>query len=414
MAAASSAVTASSSLIRSSRPAAARRRQGMEPPAAASTRPTLVRCGAAVKFAKYQGLGNDFILVSVGTGGQPQHQRRQRRPTCIRRACQSHPIHSTHCPAPQVDNRHQQEPVLTPEQAAALCDRNFGIGGDGVIFALPAQGAQTDYAMRIYNSGGGWLGTGRPGEGGRCGAPRALAPLWAQIFNFHSAHPGAAAAAAGVAPLASSSCRHCSAVLTAGACCCAAVLTAVAADGSEPEMCGNGIRCLARFVADRDGVQVCGAALLAVLHHLLHSRPVGRHVHQSAASNVWRDASLLWHWALAFGCRTGLRHWAAAEGCCREGWLSEVRWCQQAEAPCLDWAASIPPELVLWCCLQAQEYRVDTLAGLIQPALLADGQVRLTECPLVPCGMPPVYLCCAVLCSRALPCWGHAAHCQLD
>ena len=24
-------------------------------------------------------------------------------------------------------------------------------------------------------------------------------------------------------------------------------------DGSEPEMCGNGIRCLARFVAERDG-----------------------------------------------------------------------------------------------------------------------------------------------------------------
>ena len=24
-------------------------------------------------------------------------------------------------------------------------------------------------------------------------------------------------------------------------------------DGSEPEMCGNGIRCLARFVADQDG-----------------------------------------------------------------------------------------------------------------------------------------------------------------
>ena len=24
-------------------------------------------------------------------------------------------------------------------------------------------------------------------------------------------------------------------------------------DGSEPEMCGNGIRCLARFVADKDG-----------------------------------------------------------------------------------------------------------------------------------------------------------------
>ena len=24
-------------------------------------------------------------------------------------------------------------------------------------------------------------------------------------------------------------------------------------DGSEPEMCGNGIRCLAKFVADLDG-----------------------------------------------------------------------------------------------------------------------------------------------------------------
>ncbi len=24
-------------------------------------------------------------------------------------------------------------------------------------------------------------------------------------------------------------------------------------DGSEPEMCGNGIRCLARFVAEMDG-----------------------------------------------------------------------------------------------------------------------------------------------------------------
>ncbi|KAL4421735.1 hypothetical protein ABPG77_002351 [Micractinium sp. CCAP 211/92] len=96
------------------------------------------RCAASIQFAKYQGLGNDFILV---------------------------------------DNRHQEEPVITPEQAIKLCDRNFGIGGDGVIFALPATDG-TDYAMRIFNS-----------------------------------------------------------------------------DGSEPEMCGNGIRCLARFVADVDGSQ---------------------------------------------------------------------------------------------------------------------------------------------------------------
>lgn len=82
-------------------------------------------------FSKYHGLGNDFILV---------------------------------------DNRHQSSPMLTPDQAIALCDRNMGVGADGVIFALPGtHGA--DYTMRIFNS-----------------------------------------------------------------------------DGSEPEMCGNGIRCLAKYL----------------------------------------------------------------------------------------------------------------------------------------------------------------------
>ena len=87
----------------------------------------------AIEFTKYHGLGNDFILI---------------------------------------DNRRRDRPVLTATQAQKLCDRHFGIGGDGVIFALPPTG-DTDYTMRIYNS-----------------------------------------------------------------------------DGSEPEMCGNGIRCLARFIAD--------------------------------------------------------------------------------------------------------------------------------------------------------------------
>lgn len=86
-----------------------------------------------IKFSKYQGLGNDFILI---------------------------------------DNRHQSTPVITPEQAVRLCDRHFGIGADGVIFALTGD-QDTDYTMRIFN-----------------------------------------------------------------------------ADGSEPEMCGNGIRCLAQFIAD--------------------------------------------------------------------------------------------------------------------------------------------------------------------
>jgi diaminopimelate epimerase len=90
----------------------------------------------SLQFVKYHGLGNDFILV---------------------------------------DNRHSSDPLLTPEQAIVWCDRHFGIGADGVIFALPGQDG-TDYTMRIFNS-----------------------------------------------------------------------------DGSEPEMCGNGIRCLARFIADLEG-----------------------------------------------------------------------------------------------------------------------------------------------------------------
>lgn len=91
----------------------------------------------ALTFRKYHGLGNDFILI---------------------------------------DNRGDRQPYLTSETAQRWCDRHFGIGADGVIFALPGQDG-TDYTMRIFNS-----------------------------------------------------------------------------DGSEPEMCGNGIRCLARFLADLEGV----------------------------------------------------------------------------------------------------------------------------------------------------------------
>ncbi len=86
----------------------------------------------AIAFRKYHGLGNDFILI---------------------------------------DNRHSTQPLLSSEQAVKWCDRNFGIGADGVIFLLSE--ADQEFRMRIFNS-----------------------------------------------------------------------------DGSEPEMCGNGIRCLAKFMQD--------------------------------------------------------------------------------------------------------------------------------------------------------------------
>ena len=86
----------------------------------------------AVNFTKYHGLGNDFILI---------------------------------------DNRFSEIPIISSEQVIKICDRHFGVGADGVIFALPGVNG-SDYTMRVFNS-----------------------------------------------------------------------------DGSEAEMCGNGIRCLAKFIA---------------------------------------------------------------------------------------------------------------------------------------------------------------------
>jgi diaminopimelate epimerase len=66
-----------------------------------------------IPFTKYQGLGNDFVLI---------------------------------------DNRAQPEPMLSPEQARQVCDRNFGVGADGVIFLLPS--TSQPHAMRIFNNDG--------------------------------------------------------------------------------------------------------------------------------------------------------------------------------------------------------------------------------------------------------------------
>ena len=83
-----------------------------------------------LSFEKYQGIGNDFLVIDAADDG-----------------------------------------VVSPELAAKLCDRRFGVGGDGVILVLP-------------------------------GGPGALARM--RVIN---------------------------------------------ADGSIPEMCGNGIRCMALHVA---------------------------------------------------------------------------------------------------------------------------------------------------------------------
>jgi diaminopimelate epimerase len=94
-----------------------------------------------MRFAKYHGIGNDFLIVDLRTAS----------------------------PA-------EAAAVQAPDRVIALCDRRFGVGGDGVLAVLPS--ATADARMRVLNS-----------------------------------------------------------------------------DGSEAEMCGNGIRCVAKELYDRGGVR---------------------------------------------------------------------------------------------------------------------------------------------------------------
>lgn len=78
-----------------------------------------------VKFHKYQGSGNDFVLLN---------------------------------------NRYNTYSNLTTEQIAHLCDRHFGIGADGLMLLENSQGH--DFKMVYFNSDG--RQSTMCGNGGRC------------------------------------------------------------------------------------------------------------------------------------------------------------------------------------------------------------------------------------------------------
>ena len=92
-----------------------------------------------LRFAKYHGLGNDFLVADLRGADAPAARAQD------------------------------------PDVVRALCDRRFGVGGDGVLAILPPVTPDADVRMRVLNS-----------------------------------------------------------------------------DGSEAEMCGNGIRCVAKQLFDRD------------------------------------------------------------------------------------------------------------------------------------------------------------------
>ena len=103
------------------------------------------RCQAGkVEFSKYQGLGNDFILVS--------RQMKSVYGVVVRCCLKKRNGLKVLAPCcdlvcPQVDNRRQAEPIISAEQAIKVCDRNFGVGGDGVRSRLPQQSQQSKSAL---------------------------------------------------------------------------------------------------------------------------------------------------------------------------------------------------------------------------------------------------------------------------
>lgn len=77
-----------------------------------------------IHFYKYHGAGNDFILIDA----------------------------------------RENTPELSAQQIKAICDRNFGVGADGLMYLL--QNKEFDFEMKYFNSDG--IEGSMCGNGGRC------------------------------------------------------------------------------------------------------------------------------------------------------------------------------------------------------------------------------------------------------
>ena len=97
-----------------------------------------------MKFYKYQGAGNDFLIA---------------------------------------DNR-DGSVVLSTEQIAALCDRRYGVGADGLMLLDAPAAADEDFRMTYFNSDG--SGGMMCGNGGRCIVAFA-ADMGIKDFRFNAA-----------------------------------------------------------------------------------------------------------------------------------------------------------------------------------------------------------------------------------
>ncbi len=94
-----------------------------------------------ISFHKYQGTGNDFVVI---------------------------------------DNRTRAFDTLTSEQVQFLCDRRFGVGGDGLMLLNTTAGY--DFEMKYYNSDG--AESSMCGNGGRC-LVKFAAEMGMKKSNYH-------------------------------------------------------------------------------------------------------------------------------------------------------------------------------------------------------------------------------------
>lgn len=97
-----------------------------------------------MRFWKYHGLGNDFVLV----------------------------------------DGHKGDVAIDNDWCVRMCDRHFGVGGDGVLYVMPGEG--TDITMRIINADG--SEAEMCGNGIRCVAKHAFdfGIVDREVFTIHT------------------------------------------------------------------------------------------------------------------------------------------------------------------------------------------------------------------------------------
>jgi diaminopimelate epimerase len=84
-----------------------------------------------------------------------------------------------------IDNMSRWLPGEKSTLARAICDRNFGVGGDGLLVIEPARSA--DFTMLYFNADGSF--GGMCGNGGRCAAMFAFKAGYTKArFSFRALH----------------------------------------------------------------------------------------------------------------------------------------------------------------------------------------------------------------------------------